>query len=382
MKGIRIFTPKEPEIGDIQKIKITYSAWGYKKEEICKVRVIKVTKTRVFLEKLEGWVRCPKVMPKPRYLKSVVRSECLITINDQLFDISTAILDIVAQSRNASLNRKHIALKELENLRIVINSLSELKHIVSYRKIKDEISYSFQPVSQHEAKRDIVQALIEKQKQRYSVAQIRDPLTLSIPERLSILAHRLDEAKQPKTAEEYIGIEIETMLPNTNMLTRSLLPYINNVEIKQDRSLKRTNNTEPVNAIGREFAILLKRSEIETKLPRIVKAIKAAGGYVNDSCGLHVHLDMRNRNSEIVAKNLVNRLDDIWRMCSPKRLTNKYCLDNRSNALPASARYYAINKQALEKYGTIEIRTKESTLDVNDILNYINNLYQFAEISA
>ncbi len=175
---------------------------------------------------------------------------------------------------------------------------------------------------------------------------------------------------KPSTKDNYIGIEIECFA-DMSMAEAMMLAVEYGVsdwvEIADDGSI------EP--EVGRdfEFKVLLKEKSLKSQLMKLGKFLKAGKFKVNKSCGLHVHLDMRNRDLDKTYFRLLKFQDLMFGMVSSERRSNnEYCAyTDRWNR---DERYVAINRSAYAKHKTIEIRLHQGTVDVKLISNWVNLL--------
>lgn len=148
---------------------------------------------------------------------------------------------------------------------------------------------------------------------------------------------------------------------------------------------------------------ICKYEDIET-IQEIVRAIRQAGGRVNDSCGLHVHIDASGHTAKSL-RNLANIMASKETLLfkalevNPERY-NKWCkkvdnnmltkLDsrkpktleevkriwyngdcNRSYTHYDNSRYHALNLHAVWQKGTVEFRMFNSTLHAGKVKAYI-----------
>lgn len=169
----------------------------------------------------------------------------------------------------------------------------------------------------------------------------------------------------------------------------------------------------PIDGDETEYMVeLVTPALTSTTLPTlftIVDIIKALGGVVNSSCGLHIHLDKPDSLDDILT--LYNRFYNEQEFIFTKfnvaacRL-NRYCkcynsfekfplsfntedefinylvtkyadTDEFNNLVPRSIRYYALNFWSLKEHGTIEFRLFNSTLDRVEIARIIDWVIHF-----
>ncbi len=127
-----------------------------------------------------------------------------------------------------------------------------------------------------------------------------------------------------------------------------------------------------------ELRVLIPEHNREHYFNELSKLFKSQNFYVNDSCGFHVHLDMRCRNKVKALELLFSNLDKLKKEVDPSRLTNKYCTLNKSKSvrsqLLSKNKYRAINTASLKEHGTIEVRLHEGTVDINKIKSWVDKL--------
>ena len=146
--------------------------------------------------------------------------------------------------------------------------------------------------------------------------------------------------------------------------------------------------------------------DIET-VQECIRALRKAGAKVNESCGLHIHIDGANHTAQSL-KNLAftfrAKQDLIFKAVAPNRIGNQYCrpltddlVDNikkvkklepetmkdawygtysdrlrDTNAHYHASRYHALNLHSLWYRGTVEFRLFNSTLHAGEVRAYIN----------
>lgn len=129
-------------------------------------------------------------------------------------------------------------------------------------------------------------------------------------------------------------------------------------------------------------------------LKTICESIRAAGGRVNKSCGLHVHLDFSERDvalAQRIGHNYYMLRLLINNSLAPSRASNSYCMIDAVPAFsehPASlgellgrGRYCAVNYCAIARHGTIEFRQHQGSLNFAKIRKWIMFLQSLVEWS-
>ena len=114
------------------------------------------------------------------------------------------------------------------------------------------------------------------------------------------------------------------------------------------------------------------------KFQECVRRVRQAGGKVNDSCGMHVHVDASNHNRQSL-KNLREPMLQRARRLSNEPTTDLTQLENIWYEGCISAhehynwtRYYALNLHSVFYRGTIEWRCFNSTLHAGRAKAYVN----------
>ena len=110
--------------------------------------------------------------------------------------------------------------------------------------------------------------------------------------------------------------------------------------------------------------------------------IRRRGGYVNNTCGYHVHIDVLDL-TDAQRNNILNAwitYEDLWFSFVPYiRHESQFCrrLSGRPNA--RHERYLALNPLAFERHGTFECRMHTGTLSPEKIRNWCLALLYFFE---
>jgi len=198
--------------------------------------------------------------------------------------------------------------------------------------------------------------------------------------------------KAPLSKDNHVGVEIEGIINiTTNKLAKFLHEnhneLIDKVTIKSDGSIHGWEGSRNENPI--ELCILDEEIKIGETVKKVLEIIKKFGFKVNESCGLHVHLDMRNRDIKKSFANLYSFQSLMYKLTSYNRKTNKFTkpikvanVDNyidfrlysRSLRGTGNARYKGINANALRDHKTIEIRIHAGSTDGDRIESWITFL--------
>lgn len=214
------------------------------------------------------------------------------------------------------------------------------------------------------------------------------------------------EERKPKTNDKYVGIELEFYMQATQAELASYLYKLNiadRITIKSDSSIcvpicslcNGSGDTQlrdphkqgylPCPACrgrGRKFiacelCILVKQSDLEQTVKTICKVLKQVKAEVNESCGLHVHLDMRNRNPVKAYNNLYHVQKLLYKMHKTRKLNSPYAVFQEHQTLYAAladlentVRYRGINVCSLPEHQTLEVRIGAGSIDAEEIINW------------
>jgi hypothetical protein len=185
----------------------------------------------------------------------------------------------------------------------------------------------------------------------------------------------INTPKKPTTSDRHVGIEIEliSMLDRTDLTDKICASGLGkNVQIKDDGSLQGSGeyrHTHEINFIAKE-------GEYKEKLQKLCTLLNEDCS-VNKSCGLHVHVDMRNRNKDTAFNNLVKMQNIMFNMLPGARRENTYCKRVDDGATVASYKlghHGAINASAITEHNTIEVRMHHGSIDFDDISNWVDIL--------
>lgn len=225
----------------------------------------------------------------------------------------------------------------------------------------------------------------------------------------------------PSQKGEWIGIEIECYIPYGKLKIKKSKGYyedytfiegsysykqakkelgkllnkhdIPNATVKSDGSIESPNEKEFFEV---EICLLFNRNNYEP-LQRLCRLLKSLSTQVNNTCGLHVHLDCRDlkgvkkvRTSSLDGpsytyegpgkKDLMRRAGRLGKvlplmegMVDGSRLDNEYCQLEVSRM--GQGKYYAINTNSFLTHKTIEVRLHHSSIDFKEIHDWAEFLY-------
>jgi hypothetical protein len=169
-----------------------------------------------------------------------------------------------------------------------------------------------------------------------------------------------------------VGFELEYIQPTERIETSN--PY---------GTYHSDNSVRPLDGeygTGREFAsIVFSGDTVFDAVESVCASLLHDRCYVNYTCGLHIHLGMRNE-SDTAKRNLQlwwTLLEQIIFLLVPvARRENRYCRAFRY-ALSQTDRYRSLNLCALHEHGTYEVRLHEGTLNAQRINRWIAFLLHF-----
>lgn len=179
-----------------------------------------------------------------------------------------------------------------------------------------------------------------------------------------------DPVTKPKGKKNYLGIEIECFTPLQEgevmelLLSYDLEKY---VDVGEDGSIEPDNGE-----CEYELRVLVPENELTSVMKKLGKFFKKGRFKVNDTCGLHVHIDMRHRDVEKCYNKLLKFQDILFGVVNKDRWNSEYC--NYSTINSQGSRFTAINRVSYEKHRTLEVRLHQGCVDVKKIQNWIKLL--------
>lgn len=214
--------------------------------------------------------------------------------------------------------------------------------------------------------------------------------------------------KFPKDFDNHIGLEVEFLSPYTRnraaaVLNKSSLAEsyhlhsdssISEICDKKDLKCKNCKHQDYMwndgwcidcgdvmtvpkeikGLLGHELNVIFKEKDLLKVMKVLNSDLKKIKAEANTTCGLHVHLDMRNRNAEYCYAKLVKNQTLLFTLVNKARKKSEFC--KRSDKYyNLSGHYNAINgSAAYREHKTIEVRLHHGTVDIKEIYNWIGLL--------
>lgn len=189
--------------------------------------------------------------------------------------------------------------------------------------------------------------------------------------------------KVPLSDEPHIGIEIECLTAFTIEQLKGafmLAGMDESIHVAEDGSIRSTKLTLARHPA--EVRLLTKRKQFRQDIAATCEILRACSGMANKSCGLHIHLDMRNSDGVKEYRKLVRTLPLLTAIVAPSRRTSSYCRPNKSESKdvtymqhPGEEHASAINVFALKRHRTIEVRLHQGSTNVSRITNWVALLH-------
>lgn len=180
---------------------------------------------------------------------------------------------------------------------------------------------------------------------------------------------------KPEKKTKHIGLEIECFGKSRRVVQALIFEHDlgQYVQIGEDSSIQRDSGY----ADDYELRCLIPQNKLHFVLAKLGKVFKTANIHVNDSCGLHVHLDMRTRDVNECYEKLIKFQNLMFSLVDEDRWENDYC--KYANVFNRGERYNAINIEAYHRHKTIEIRLHHGTTNVKVIENWVNLLLKIID---
>lgn len=206
------------------------------------------------------------------------------------------------------------------------------------------------------------------------VHTIADEFRLAMVRKQRDLVYR---NKKPTNAKRWCAIEIEMLTEGSNDKVADKLceaGVARFCHLKDDGSLHGTN----ARPNEHELVLCAELTDMPDIIDKVCKVLRdpEVNAGVNKTCGLHIHLDMRNDNVEEAYRNLVHSYEPLLSKLVPTtRLENTYCkaptTSDFEDAQCDDDRYKAINPCAYSAHETLEIRLFAGSVNADKIKQYL-----------
>jgi hypothetical protein len=178
----------------------------------------------------------------------------------------------------------------------------------------------------------------------------------------------LNIANKLRPAGECLGIELEFLANKGSNITNwesDDFPTAPWLYFKGDGSI-RANNDNECTVAHQELTFFMNSQSGKdwNTMKTVLSDMVVNGAKINNSCGNHVHIDMRHKTNSSALRTATKLRDAInsWahRTVSHSRSHNHYCGIDREHR---NNRYTAVNVQCLSEHNTIEVRLGMPTLN-------------------
>lgn len=195
------------------------------------------------------------------------------------------------------------------------------------------------------------------------------------------------KSKFPKDNEKYVGIEIELAMKESRDELCDLLFEAGlgkHIHVKGDGSIGAGTNLLKDYPNACEITVLAKESEVYEVVNKICTILnEKIDCDVDKTCGLHIHLDMRNRDVAKSFANLIIMQPYLYAMVPANRKNNKYSAPVKDKTWKVSDNHYdGVSSNSYTKYKTIETRMHCGTTQASKINGWIKFLRAIADAPA
>lgn len=189
----------------------------------------------------------------------------------------------------------------------------------------------------------------------------------------------LSIARKLRPDGDCLGIELEFLANRGSDITNwdsDDFPTSPWLYFKGDGSI-RPNNEHEVTVAHQELTFFMNSQSGKDwgTIKSVLNNMVASGAKINNSCGNHVHIDMRHKTNSSALRTASKLRDAInsWahRTVSYNRSHNHYCGIDREHR---NNRYTAVNVQCLSEHNTIEVRIGMPTLNYHKLRYWCNFL--------
>lgn len=192
---------------------------------------------------------------------------------------------------------------------------------------------------------------------------------------------------------------IETVAENYNHRTRNYWKATTDSSIRSDNGLSCELVSPPLPYRDASFV----------QIAKVVAVLKEIGATVNDSCGMHIHVDCRGINDPDFYRLLLTFYSkfeneiDMFVHANRRENANNYCRTNKSlynswekfwseyadlsptfltELFSTVERYHKLNFASFVRHGTVEFRQYQGTLNINDIRAWVDFCITLVEHTA
>ena len=255
---------------------------------------------------------------------------------------------------------------------------SNLHYLLSWvrriRALRAERHMNFQP-----------QSVNARQRLEQYWNQIHATRAINWSNNLNPIQLRMAERKRPQGA--CLGIELEFVASAGSELAgwdTDDFPQLPWHVFKGDGSINANDGSERV-AAYQEYACFINGDSKADwdEVRSMLQTLTSNGALVNNTCGNHVHIDMRHK-SQASYYRVAGRVRDAittWahRCVSYKRAYNRYCGIHNSHS---NNRYTAVNTACWNEHRTLEVRLGMPTLNPNKLKYWVQLMQYLARDRA
>lgn len=188
---------------------------------------------------------------------------------------------------------------------------------------------------------------------------------------------RINRNKRPTNRKRWCAIEIEMLTTGENDAVVDALCEVGVADfahLKDDGSLHGTT----ARPNEHELVLCAEIDRMPWVIDRACEALKRpeVNAGVNKTCGLHIHLDMRDEDVDTAYRNLVHSYEPLLSKLVPEtRVQNTYCKPPTTadfeDAQSEDDRYKAINPCAYSAHTTLEVRIFAGSVNASKIKQYL-----------
>lgn len=266
--------------------------------------------------------------------------------------------------------------KTLKSKQVTFNRQEE--PLTKIKKIKDTMKSILLSVSVDRKNR---RALTKEKDVKFGEATVsryggvfKDPGTI-----LYLLKnHKLDnpfkEKKPMSEKQRYVGIELEFNIgcsPQPNDEKSFIAGFL------KAKKVARYLQVHDDPSCGHEIRMLVPEKKFKPILKETLEALNGLGFKADERCGIHIHLDMRDRDVKKCFNNLVKLQEIMYKLVPVNRRGNNYCKRNTTSSFDSEDRedrYFYVNAGAYDKHKTLEVRLHQNSLDYDELSNWIDLL--------